>query len=163
MAQRPKVRAAKFGDIWGIYSIIVESHERSRYAKVCKVDEKRCKALLVQAIQRHGGTTEGATFVAVAAVEDRIEGFIIAVLQPLYLIGDVLEASDMFWVARIGAHGSTAGRLVKAMHKWVPPGVFVRQGITDIINDLALPGRLLEQHGMRLTGHIYEKRKETTP
>lgn len=157
---RPKIRAAKFGDIPAIYEIIAEGHGRSRYAEVCEVNERRCKALLVQAIQRHGGASEGATFVAVADGGEDLEGFVIATLQPLYLVGDVLEASDLFWITRPGAHAATAGRLLKAMHKWVPAGAVIRQGTTDIISDIKLSGKILARRGMRLTGHIYEKTKE---
>ncbi len=158
---RPRIRTAKFGDIPALYEIIVETHERSRYADGGQVNEKRCKALLMQSIQRHGGTAEGATFVAVADNGKGIEGFIIAILQPIYLVGSVIEATDLFWLARPGANAATAWRLLKAMHKWVPEGALIRQGNTDIVSDIELSGRMLERSGMRLIGHVYEKMKET--
>ncbi len=157
---RPRIRAAKFGDIPAIYEIMCETHARSRYVDVCQVDERRAKALIMQAIQRHGGTSEGATFVAVADNDGLVEGFIIGVLQPLYLVLDVLEATDLFWIARPVAHGATAPRLLKAMHKWVPDGAVIRQANNDAFTDIELSGRIFEQRGMRLTGHVYEKTKE---
>lgn len=157
---RPRIRTARFGDIPAIYEIIFEAHKRSRYAELGRVDERRCKALIVQSIQRHGGTSDGATFVAVADNDGLVEGFIIAVLQPLYLVLDVLEATDLFWITKPGAHATSAGRLLRAMHKWVPVGPVIRQANTDIISDIELSGRMMEQHGMRLTGHVYEKIKE---
>lgn len=156
---KPRIRVAKFGDIPAIYDILCETHERSRYVDICNVDEKRAKALLVQSIQRHGGITEGSTFAAVADAGDRLEGFIIGILQPLYLLFDVLEATDMFWVTR-DAHGATAARLLKVMHKWAPEGAVIRQANNDAFADIDLSGRILEQRGMRLTGHVYEMTKE---
>ena len=92
-----------------------------------------------------------------ATTGKRLEGFIIGALNPLYLVLDATEATDLFWYARPGAHAATASRLLKAMHKWVPPGAFIRQGNSDAISDADSSGRLLERHGMRCTGHLYEK------
>ena len=160
MSKRPKIRVAKFGDIPAIVDLTVTILSVSRYAKFCKADPKRIRSVAMQAIQRHGGSTEGSSFVAVADNGSKIEGLIIGVLQPLYLVFDVLEATDICWITRKGAHASTAGRLLKAMHKWAPPGSVIRQGNTDIISDIELSGRLFERHGMKLCGHIYEKTKE---
>ena len=156
---KPRIRAARFGDIPAIHEIMCETHARSRYVDICQVEERRAKALVMQAIQRHGGSNEGSTFVAVADTGDGLEGFIIGILQPLYLVLNILEATDMFWITR-DAHGATAGRLLKAMHKWVPEGVIIRQANTDAVSDIELSGRIFEQRGMRLTGHVYEKTKE---
>ncbi len=156
---RPRIRVAKFGDIPAIFDIMREAHTRSRYANTCKVYERRAKALVKQAIQLHGGATEGSTFFAVADTGDHLEGFIIGVLQPLYLVLDILEATDLFWITR-EAHGATAARLLKAMHKWVPEGAVIRQGNNDAFSDIELSGRMFEQRGMRLTGHVYEMTKE---
>lgn len=156
---RPRIRAAKFGDIPAIFETMGETHARSRYADICKINERRAKALVMQSIQRHGGPTEGSTFVAVADTGDGIEGFIIGILQPLYLVLDILEATDLFWITH-NAHGATATRLLKAMHKWVPAGVVIRQANNDAFTDIELSGRMFEQRGMRLTGHVYEKTKE---
>ena len=161
MMSMPRVRTARFGDIPAIYEIMCETHARSRYADICKIDEKRAKALVMQAIQRHGGAIEGSTFVAVADTGNGLEGFIIGVLQPLYLVLDVLEATDLFWGTR-DAHGATAARLLKAMHKWVPAGTVIRQANTNAVSNIELSGRLLERRGMRLTGHVYEKTKEAS-
>lgn len=116
----------------------------------------------MNAIQRHGLLTEGGCFVAVAEREGEIEGFIIGVLQPLYQVLDVLEATDLFWYARPEAHGATAGRLLRVMHKWALSSPYVqviRQGNSDAISDMALSGRILQRAGMRLTGNIYEKER----
>ena len=157
---RPKIRRASFGDIPAIYRLIVESHQRSTYSERCQVDEKLAKATLFTSIQRNGMTTVGGTFVAVAEADGEIEGAIVAILQPLYLVLDAIEASDVFWYARPGAHALTAARLLRAMHKWVPEGAFIRQGNTAATGSEIVSGLLLERAGMRRVGGIYEKVKE---
>lgn len=156
---RPKIRAAKFGDVPAIHAALKEAHERSSLS-MHGMDDKAAKALIMNAIQRHGGTTAGSSFVAVADNGEGIEGFIIGILQPLYQVLDVLEATDLFWIAREGADASTAVRLVSAMHIWAtkaPKLALIRQGNSDIITDPARSGRILQRRGMRKAGHIYEK------
>lgn len=159
---RPKLRVAKFADIPAIYEIIAEAHARSRYKDITGIDERGTKGLIMQSIQRHGGDTVGSTFVAVADTGERVEGFIIGVLQPLYLIGDTIEATDLFWLCRPGAHALTAKRLLAAMHKWVPPSAIIRHGNTDAITSAEASGRILRQVGLRQTGQVYEMQKEAT-
>lgn len=157
-----RIRAAKYGDIPAIYGIVVDAHQRSKYADLSELDERIVKATVMNAIQRHGGSQVGAHFVAVADNGTGIEGFIIGVLQPLYQIGKRLEATDQLWICREGAHHATAMRLLKAMHKWVPEGAIIRQGVTDAISNPAVTGRLLRKAGMSQSGMIYEKVKETS-
>ena len=65
------IRSAKFGDIPDIVRVCRAVHEASDYAKMCEISERDLKALLVNAIQRHGGRKAGATFVAVGEAEGR--------------------------------------------------------------------------------------------
>lgn len=158
--RRPKVRPARFGDIFAIYGLMQEMHARSRWAGGA-MSERRAKALLQQSIQRNGMKTAGGAFVAVADTgEQGIEGFIVAILQPLYLVAeDLLEATDLFIYAREGADPLTAPRLLRAMHRWVPDGALIRQAVTDAITDPERSGALLEYTGMRRIGALYEKEK----
>jgi hypothetical protein len=157
---RPEVRPARFGDIPGIHALLAEAHGRSTWAHL-PLDGKAAKALLVQAIQRHGGQGNGATFVGVAEGEAGIEGVIVGALQPVYFALSGLEATDLVWVVRPGSHAMTAGRLLRAMHRWAeasPRVVSIRQGTTDVLGDPERSGRLLERQGMRRTGRIHERR-----
>lgn len=157
---RPKIRLAKFGDVPAIYDVIEDAHRRSRYAALSEIDEKEAKALIMQSIQRNGMQTRGGAFVAVADTGKHLEGIIIGGLQPLYLIGVRLEATDLFWITRENAHATTAGRLLKAFYNWVPAGAVIRQANSDLISDIEATGKMLQRGGMRLVGHIYEKVKE---
>lgn len=163
MKKSPKIRVGKFGDLPSIYGLMVEAQAASTYSEFSGMFETRARAILMNAMQRHGGDTEGSTFVAVADVGDQIDGFVIGVLQPLYLVLDVLEGTDMFLIVRQKAHGDTGGRLLRAMHKWAwasPYVQVVRQGNNAAFGNLRVSGRLYTQAGMKITGNVYEKWRE---
>lgn len=160
MTKDRKLRAAKFGDIPQVCDMLAEAHRRSRYVDLAPFSEKRAKALLMHAVQRHGGTTEGSTFFAVMDRGEGLEGFIIGVLQPLYSVIEAMEATDLFFYTRPGAHASTARRLMKSMHKWagkVEGPCIIRQANSDIIVGHERSGPIFERSGMRRVGSIYEK------
>lgn len=161
--ERPKIRAAKFADLPRLYGLICEGHARTPYARLCGVHEKICKQTLMGLVQRHNGGQKGAGggFVAVAALEDgQLEGVIVGLLQPFYLVCDRLEATDLFWYARPGAHALTGARLLRAWLKWVPVGAIIRQGNTDATGSAEVSGRILERAGFRQVGKIYERMPE---
>lgn len=159
-----RIRTARFGDIPAMMSIMRDAHARSRYAHL-EMNEVLAKSMLMSAIQRHsadirsGNKLAGSHFVAVADNDGIVDGFILACLQPIYLVGKDLEATDLFFICSERAHGEAAARLLKAMHKWVPEGCIIRQGVTDLVTGAERAGRLLERAGMRMVGTIYEKEK----
>lgn len=157
--KRSKILAARFGDIPQIYDVLSDAHRRSRLSDYA-LNEKAAKALIMNAIQRHGGTTAGSQFVAVAGNGNGIDGFIIGILQPLYHVLEVLEATDVYWIAREGADPTAARRLLRSMHRWAGKSekcVKIRQGNTDIITEANRSGLILERQGMACRGNIYEK------
>ena len=157
MMSRPKIRRATFGDMMALKGMVHEMHERSRWSDE-KVNDKHVQSLLMQSIQRHGLQKAGGTFVAVADTGKSLEGFIIGALQPLYLIGERCEATDLFWYTRPGANAATANRLMRAMHRWAEgAGAVLRNAVSDAVTDPAKSGRLLRALGMREIGAVYEK------
>lgn len=155
MTARPRIRLMTFGDVGCVGGMMKVAHGASRYAKY-DFDQKAARALLTNAIQR----TPGSQFAAVVAPEDGgPEGFIIGVLQPLYFVIDAVEATDLFWYAKPGAHGATAARLLKEMHKWAADrgAHVIRQGNTDAVTDTTVSGAFMRRAGMRQTGAIFEK------
>jgi glutathione synthase/RimK-type ligase-like ATP-grasp enzyme len=156
---RSRIRKATFSDIPALARLMREAHARSRYQDVASFSEQRAKALLMNAIQRDGGQSEGSTFVAVSDAHG-IDAFVIGMLQSVYMLSDDLEATDLFWYAKEGAAATSAKRVLRAMHRWAascPKVVMIRQANTDAIVSPELSGRLLTGQGMRLTGNIYEK------
>jgi len=158
---KSKIRKATFSDIPVLCELLREAYTRSRFRGASSFSEARTKAMLMNAIQRDGGNSEGSIFFAVSDRGERdIDAFIIGIIQSLYLITDKLEATDLFWYAKEGADATSAKRLLRVMHKWAatcPNVVLLRQGNTDAITSRESSGRVLKGSGMRLTGNIYEK------
>lgn len=157
---RAQLRAATFGDIPSLAELIQETHEASRI-KGLTLDLRATKALLLNAVQRNGTTT----FVKVAEQPGGgLEGFILGVTQPLYHVLEELEAQDLFWIARPGAHAWTAARLLRSFHKWAlaqDKVAMIRQGVTNVVDDASRDAahRLLQRAGMNGAGAIYEKER----
>lgn len=157
---RARLRPATFSDIPALADLLEATHGRSRLHAL-PFSETRAKALLMQAAQRHGGTAEGATFLAVAEREGRIEGFILGTLTAYYHVLDALEATDLFWITDPKAHPWTAARLLRAFHRWADANekvVVIRQGVTDVVS--GEPERvepLMRRRGMQVSGAIYER------
>ncbi len=105
------VRPAKFGDIPAIADLLKEAHGRSKYASLSGFDMKAAKGLAMHAIQRHGLLANGGACAFVvdtpAAIETapapRVQGFLLGIVQPLYLLGDALEAQDLHFLCANGA------------------------------------------------------------
>jgi hypothetical protein len=155
------IRRATFADIPRLFDLIAAMHRGSRYAAVATLDEKAAKAMLVQSIQRHGGTAAGSTLVMVAEdAAGTVQGFVVGMLARLYDIGVELMATDWMFHAAPGAPPRAAGRLIDAVIGWAAanPRVLVqRYGVTDALGDPARTGRLFARRGFRAAGAIFER------
>lgn len=154
------IRAAQFGDIPRLTDILIETHSRSVYAGKVSVDEKEAKRLLVQSVQRNGMKGEGGTLFYVHEKDGRVEGMLILTFQRLYLIGDALMATDMFFVVTPLGDARAASMMLKRALMWcakVPEIVDVYMNMTGVAGDPARTGRLLERCGFKPTGTIYRK------
>lgn len=158
---RPKIRRAKFADIPALLDLMETAHAESHIAALGPINGPVAKKVLQGVIARHGEATDGGTFVVVADNGICIEGAFIGLLQRFYFVTDILEATDLFWYARPGAHPLTGARMLRAWMKWlgdlnVAPMV-IRQADSTAIPRTARAGRLLTRHGMREIGTIYGK------
>lgn len=155
------VRDARFADIPGIVLILKSAYSKSHYARegLVNVDEKEAKRLLAQAVQRHGGTNGGATFVQVAETNGTVTGVILGTLSRVYAIGDKLMASDLFWVCVEDVEPADPMALMRNMIEWAkacPYCVEVKCGTTAVVaEDPKRPGRILERLGLKHYGEIY--------
>lgn len=160
---RAKIRSATFSDIIPVWGLMQQAHGRSTYSKFT-LSEPLAKAILVQSVQRHGGTSAGSTFFAVAERNEQVEGFIVGLLAHLYLVVVELEGTDMYWYASPNADPTAARRLLRAMHRWAwksPNVVSVRQSNTDAIVEPARSGALMRRQGMRETGRVYQMERQS--
>lgn len=158
------IRPAKFVDIMVLVDLMEEMHAVSRFAGKVGVDRKAAQSLMQQAIQRNGGTNDGGAFVAVAEQDGKIEGFIVGALGRLYLIGDRLEASDLFLYVTPRAGKLDARRLFRAYLDWgwTNPRVYrVLASHTDaVLGDDERVGMMYQGEGFHRIGAIYERETE---
>lgn len=154
------IRAAKFGDLPRVAEILREAHERSIYAGLT-FDDAEAKSILMQGMQRNGQTNEGGACFLVAEGE-RVEGFILGVLQRLYHVHKELTAQDLFLVATKQVEPRDPARLIAGFRKWAfanPRVVQVEIGATGVISDFRVTGRWLQRQGMQAYGGIYRQEK----
>lgn len=146
-------------DVPALAALLAQSHAASRYAGEVGVDQAAARRLLAQFVQRHGGTHDGSSFVAV--VEDGkgvICGFVAGVLDRVYHIGEKLAANDVFLVATPNAPATTTRRLLNGYLTWansVPDCAEVRLSWTDALPSGERMGDLYERMGFRECGRIY--------
>lgn len=154
-------RPATFSDLSAVYALVVDMHRRSKYADDVDVDAQVARALLMQAVQRHGGKNDGSTHFMVEEHDGEIVGFMIGALQRLYLIGNRLEAQDMYLYAREDAPARAGHRLLSSYVEWAlscPKVASIKLSYTDVIDvDGDRLGALYERKGFKRHGAIYER------
>lgn len=155
------IRDARFGDIPRIVGMLEALHKRSRYADVCGFEGKLARSMVFQSIQRHGGTAAGATCAFVAEKAGEVQGFLLGVLQPVYLLGDKLEAQDAFFHCTPAAEAGDASRLIEAFTAWAecnPAVVAAKLSATDVVESgTARIEKLFRRKGYAHAGVIYER------
>lgn len=155
------IRRANYSDIPAIFSLLTEGYERSRYRDIGAIDAKVAKGLLVNAIQRDGQMGEGGALVRVAEAEGgEVAGVILSLLQRVYLIGDKLQATDLFYYTteRCAVRDRTA--LFDAMVAWAeanPRVVEIQASASDIVGDWRRVGGLYERKGFDACGGMWRK------
>jgi hypothetical protein len=155
------VRTAKFEDTPAILHLIHEMYARSPYVGRDEVDSRLARSLIMQSIQRHGGTSDGSCWVQVATGEnDRVVGFIIGMLDRVYHVGTKLMATDLYYYAGNGTGPRDALTLMDNMLEWAttnPKVIEIKLGAVDTIGDYKRTERLFQRRGLTQCGVIYSK------
>ena len=157
------VREAKFGDIPRLAELLEQGYQRSKYRDRSSVSAKESKALLVNAIQRHGLTSAGGACVFVSEHEGAVDGFIAGLFDRVYHIGDRLSASDIFFYVAPDGSPTSAGHLADAFIEWALDNekvITMLLSATDIIQDYERVAALFRRKGFTQTGVIYERRTD---
>lgn len=153
------IRPAKSSDAFDIVAIIEERYPETRYAGEVAIDARLARQVMAQAVQRHGGTTEGATFLMVSENgEGVIEAFVLGGLQRVYMIGDKLAASDYFLMSRKGSDPRAMQALVDAYVGWAidNPRVYeIGLSWSDAIPGTSAMNAVIERRGFELCGTTY--------
>lgn len=157
------IRPAKFGDIPRLYALLYEGYERSKYREHMAVDAKATKALLMNAIQRHGLKREGGMCVFVSEHGGVVDGMVVGTLNRVYFIGSKLMAQDVFLYTARGANPSSASDLFDAYVDWgmANESVFeIKASASDIIGDVDRVEALYRRKGFIRCGSVFERRVE---
>lgn len=113
------IRPAKSVDAFALVSILQERHPETRYAVDVPIDEPIARKFLASCVQRHGGQTEGSTFIMVHEdAEGQPDAFVLGILARVYAIGTRLAASDVFLLGRKSANTRVLMRLLDRYIAW---------------------------------------------
>lgn len=113
------IRPAKSVDAFALVDILKERHGETRYAADVPIDEPIARKFLASCVQRHGGQTEGSTFLLVHEDADgQPDAFVLGMLSRVYAIGTRLAASDVFLLGRKTAPTRTLMRLLDRYIQW---------------------------------------------
>jgi hypothetical protein len=155
------VRAAKFGDISAMLGLLHHQHSRSIYADAGVIDDNYTRKLLAQLVQRHAGTTNGASCVYIAEDADgHPAALIVGILDRVYSIGSKFVANDLFLVAGPTAPATALLKLIAAYIKWAvanPKVHEIRLSYTDSLPEGERMGPIYERLGFKQCGSIYRR------
>lgn len=155
---KPRIRAGRFTDIPTLRKMADEA--LARYSPGGTISRPALDELLQGAIAAQDRQGEGATLVAVADNNGRIEGVIVGMVQRAYWVLDSLEAADLAFYVRPGAHPMTARRLVRVFLAWAAKSPGVTQAMLSTNGQIdrgERAGVLMRRSKMLPTGTIYRK------
>lgn len=161
------IRTAKATDIPALISFMQMSYERTHYAieRNVQIDVAEAKKVFLTAVLRHGRDGLGACWFQLSEHNGIVTGFILGTMARVYVVGNKLMASDLFWNVNELAAPTDAMALLTSMIAWAKRTVDcveVRCGATAIIGDPELAGRALMVAGLKPYGGIYRMEIERT-
>jgi hypothetical protein len=156
------MRKATPHDLPRLFELIGHMHAGSKFAAMgIGVDSAVARSLLLTAVNRHGGQHDGSTCCFVTEKDGLIEGFIIGILQRVYLIGNRLEANDLFLYVSPNAPRQAATKLLDGYLAWAlsnPKVAIVKLSWTDAMGvDGEALEKLYKRKGLRRSGGIWER------
>lgn len=140
--------------------LLVERHADTRYAGYVAIEQPLARKLIANAIHRHGGTHDGATFVMVAEGDDGIDAFVMGVLNRVYHVGTMLAAQDVFLIGRKECSPRALNGLMDAYIEWglSNPRVFeVMASWIDTIPGAERMDAAYRRKGFTKCGAIYRR------
>lgn len=155
------IRPARSVDAAAITAILEARLPDSRYAGIAQVDPIAARRLFAHAAQRHGGTTEGATFLMVAEDEaGEVEAFMLGSLNRIYMVFDALGACDNFLIGRKGCDPRAMTALFDAYLAWAdanPRVVEIGASWADTIEGTEAITHFFERRGFALCGKTFRR------
>jgi hypothetical protein len=153
------IRPASTSDLVRVLELVMEMYRASEFAaRGCTVNQKIVRALLLGGVQRHGGKCAGAMLFNVVEFRGQVEGFMLCQLQPVYAIGDQLEAVDAFLYCSKKAPKLAASLFIDSYVEWAqnnPKVVDTVLSWTDVAGADARLAKLYQRKGFRRRGEIF--------
>lgn len=154
------IRPAKSSDAFALTDLLLARHQDTRYAGAVGIDAAIARKTFAYAAQRHGGTHDGAMFLAVDEDAKRIRAFVMGSLSRVYLVGDKLASSDQFLLGRKGCPERVLVRLFDAYVEWAAsnPNVYeIGASWADTIPGSKGFAKLYARRGFTLIGETYSR------
>lgn len=157
------IRPAHFEDIPRCLTLLERGHKNSRYATLGNIDVARARTLLASMVARMLALADEKTFFFVTVKSGKVEGFLVAVQQPIYMIGDKLQATDIYTIVDSArADPLDFMRLVTQLKQWTfrqENVIEVQAGLTDIMGDWRRLVPIYERLGFEQSGIIMTYRQ----
>lgn len=155
------IRAATKDDIEEIEGLIRRQYQTSSYVGTgCEISDKVMRETLSALIAMQKHPSVGGTHVIVAVRDKKVVGFLAAVLQRVYFIGNKLEAGDVFFVNE-GQIGDTMA-MVESYLAWGRGNrkvLDMKLSWTDAIPGAEKVTKLFQRKGFTKTGEVWKVRK----
>lgn len=155
------VRLATFSDLNALHALVMEMGNSNKHFPDVQPDEDAAKALMMQAIQRNDGKHNGGCLVNVYEHEGALVGFMVGTLQRVHMIGNRLEAMDLFLFCNKAAPARAAPALIDAYIAWADKNPKVAKIFLSWTNMLGTDGekieKLYQRKGFHRTGGIFER------
>lgn len=136
------IRLAKFEDIPRCLEILEAAHKRSRYAALGTVDRTKARGLITAMVARMISKGAERTFFMVSVKSGVVQGFLCALINPIYHIGSRDQATDLYTIVDEGkADPQDFAKLLTAYKDWAkkqPTVLEIEGAITDIMGARAL-------------------------
>jgi len=158
------IRPATFLDIGVLTAMLHEMYARSKYAGRVAIKPKLAEQTLMAMVAGQGQHGPQGSFLHIAEQDGKPAGFMAGVLQPIYFIGDKLEAQDAFLYARDGAKASVTLRLIDAYIEWALGNrrvIEIKLSWNDTLPGAERIAAVYQRKGFERIGEIYEMRVDT--
>ena len=157
------IRPAIISDLPRLLELVLAMHKASEYpARGVEVWEPAAKSLLRDAVIRNGRTNDGGTLLNVVERGGKVEGFMLSIIQRVYVIGKQLEAQDFWLYCSPKAPKIATSRFVDAYIEWAfsnPKVVDLTLSCTDVAGvDVKKLTRIYEAKGATKRGEIWKMR-----
>jgi hypothetical protein len=154
------IRPGKSIDAAALADIVIDGCARSRYAGHVDVEPKLARQLFAQAAMKHGFQHDGGMFLMVNESDGEIDAFMLGTLGRIYIVGDMLAASDVFLLGREGCDPYALRRLFSAYIEWAQenPKVFeIGASWADTIPGAQRSASLFRSKGFTLCGETWRR------